>query len=54
MTPPLADLPFLEPANRQEWRDWLAANHADSPGVWLAIGKKGNAVTELGYEQAVE
>lgn len=54
MTPPLADLSFLEPANRREWRAWLLANHADSPGVWLAVGKKGNAVTELGYEEAVE
>lgn len=54
MTPPLADLSFLEPANRQEWRAWLLANHADSPGVWLAVGKVGNAVTELGYEEAVQ
>lgn len=54
MTPPLADLPFLEPANRQEWRAWLQAHHADSPGVWLAVGKKGSAATDLGYEEAVE
>ena len=54
MTPPLADLALLEPANRQEWRAWLLAHHADSPGVWLAVGKKGNTVTELRYAEAVE
>jgi len=53
MTPP-ADLPLIEPANRRQWRDWLEAHHADSPGVWLAVGKKGNPVTDLSYADAVE
>ena len=30
-----------------EWRTWLESNHADSPGVWLVLHKKGGAVTEL-------
>lgn len=51
---PLADLPVMEPAGRREWRAWLEANHADSPGVWLAVGKKGNPVTALTYQAAVE
>lgn len=54
MTPPLADLPFLEPADRRQWRAWLEEHHADSPGVWLAVGKKGNSVTGLDYQAAVE
>lgn len=54
MTPPLADLPLVAPASRREWRAWLAANHTDCPGVWLAVGKKGNTVTELSYDEAVE
>jgi uncharacterized protein YdeI (YjbR/CyaY-like superfamily) len=49
-----ADLPLLEPHDRAAWRSWLEANHATSPGVWLAVGKKGNAVTSLTYEDAVE
>ena len=49
----LADLPMIEPRTREEWRAWLEANHATSPGVWLAIGKKGFTVTTLTYEEAV-
>ena len=54
MTPARDPLPILEVANRAELRSWLEANHATSPGVRLAIGKKGNAVTALAYEDAVE
>ena len=35
------------------WRTWLEANHADSPGVWLVLHKKGGGVTELDYEAAL-
>jgi uncharacterized protein YdeI (YjbR/CyaY-like superfamily) len=50
----LDDLPLLEPTSRPEWRRWLEGNHTTSPGVWLAVGKKGNSVTSLGYDDAVE
>lgn len=46
--------PLLEPSNRKEWRDWLERNAGSSTGVWLAIGKKGNPVTSLSYDDAVE
>lgn len=48
-----ADLPLLEPRDRAELRAWLEVNHASSPGVRLAVGKKGNAVTSLTYDEAV-
>jgi uncharacterized protein YdeI (YjbR/CyaY-like superfamily) len=54
MTPPIAEHPLLEVSSREQWRSWLLANHATSPGVWLAIGKKGNQVTARGYEDTVE
>jgi uncharacterized protein YdeI (YjbR/CyaY-like superfamily) len=47
-------LPLLEPGNRAELRAWLESNHASSPGVRLAVGKKGNGVTALTYDEAVE
>ena len=47
-------LPLLEVANRAELRAWLETNHATSPGVRLAVGKKGNATTALTYDDAVE
>lgn len=50
----VADLPLVEPRDRAEWREWLQANHASSSGIWLAVGKKGNSVTDLAYEDAVE
>jgi uncharacterized protein YdeI (YjbR/CyaY-like superfamily) len=46
--------PLLEVGSRAELRAWLAENHASSPGVLLAIGKKGNTVTTLTYDDAVE
>ena len=50
----LADLPLVEVAGRAEWRAWLQRNHSTSPGVWLAVGKKGNSRTALTYDEAVE
>jgi uncharacterized protein YdeI (YjbR/CyaY-like superfamily) len=47
-------LPLLEVADRAELRAWLEANHASSPGVRLAIGKKGGRVTTLTYDDAIE
>jgi len=46
--------PLLEVRDRADLRAWLAANHATSPPVLLAIGKKGTSVTSLTYEDAVE
>jgi uncharacterized protein YdeI (YjbR/CyaY-like superfamily) len=46
--------PLLEPGSRAELRAWLADNHATSPGVMLAVGKKGGRVTSLSYDDAVE
>ena len=37
-----------------EWRAWLERHHAQSPGVWLVLHKKGGLVTELDYEAALQ
>ena len=37
-----------------EWRAWLERHHAESPGVWLVLHKKGGTVTELDYEAALQ
>src|SRR3954454_11967344 len=37
-----------------EWRAWLEQHHAQSPGVWLVLHKKGGTVTELDYEAALQ
>jgi len=51
---PRREPPLLELPDRDALRAWLEANHATSPAVRLAIGKKGNSVTALTYEDAVE
>lgn len=35
-------------------RAWLREHHETSPGVWLAIGKKGGTVTTLTWQEAVD
>ena len=54
MSPALNHLPLVEPGSQAEWRAWLEAHGTTSPGIWLAVGKKGNTRTTLTYEQAVE
>jgi len=49
-----AELEELLVPDAAGWRDWLLSHHADSPGVWLVLSKKGDTVTELSYAQAVE
>jgi uncharacterized protein YdeI (YjbR/CyaY-like superfamily) len=47
-------LPEIYISNRRDWRDWLAANHADSPGIWLIYYKKHTGVDRVAYDDAVE
>jgi len=35
-------------------RTWLLDNHETSPGVWLALTRKGGTVTSLTWQQAVD
>jgi uncharacterized protein YdeI (YjbR/CyaY-like superfamily) len=50
----LDDLERVHPADRAEWRAWLAENHATSPGVWLVTWRRASGRTPLAYEDAVE
>ncbi|AGL15893.1 YdeI family protein [Actinoplanes sp. N902-109] len=49
-----AGLEELIVADAEELRGWLAEHHAASPGVWLALTKKGGTVTTLTWQQAVD
>lgn len=35
------------------WDAWLTAHHAESPGLWLKIAKKGSAGRSISYEEAL-
>lgn len=48
------DLPIILFESAQTWADWLESNHANSPGIWLQITKKGKGVTSVSYTEAVE
>jgi uncharacterized protein YdeI (YjbR/CyaY-like superfamily) len=37
-----------------EWESWLAANEAESDGVWLHLAKKGSGATTVSYDEALE
>ena len=49
-----AELEVLVVADAAALRAWLAAHHDTSPGVWLALGKKGGTVTSLTWQEAVD
>ena len=49
-----AELDELVVADAEALRAWLSANHARSPGVWLALTRKGGTVTTLTWQQAVD
>ncbi|ACQ81235.1 conserved hypothetical protein [Beutenbergia cavernae DSM 12333] len=49
-----AELAELVVADAAAWRAWLDEHHADSPGVWLVLHKKGGDVTELTYAAALD
>ncbi|SCE64268.1 YdeI/OmpD-associated family protein [Micromonospora mirobrigensis] len=51
---PSAELNELIVADADALRDWLSTHHATSPGVWLALTKKGGTVTTLTWQQAVD
>jgi len=49
------ELPELIVHDAAAWRAWLTEHHADQPGVWLVLAKKGTEKpTSLTYDQALE
>jgi uncharacterized protein YdeI (YjbR/CyaY-like superfamily) len=50
----LDELPQVTARDRAEWRAWLEANHANSPGAWLVLCKKGSGLASVSYDEAVE
>ena len=54
MPPAKPKLETFYARNRQEWREWLAANQATAPGVWLVYYKKESGKPRVAYDAAVE
>ncbi|MFI5497212.1 YdeI family protein [Actinoplanes sp. NPDC051859] len=49
-----AELDELIVADAAALRAWLSIHHETSPGVWLALTKKGGTVTTVTWQQAVD
>jgi uncharacterized protein YdeI (YjbR/CyaY-like superfamily) len=50
----VTELPELLVQNAEAWHVWLDSHHADRPGVWLVLHKKGGETTALTYAQALD
>jgi uncharacterized protein YdeI (YjbR/CyaY-like superfamily) len=51
---PSDELPTLHFDSREAWREWLAAEHTGSQGVWLKIAKKASGIESVTYAEALE
>jgi uncharacterized protein YdeI (YjbR/CyaY-like superfamily) len=51
---PKAELEELLVEDAAALRAWLAAHHDTSPGVWLALTRKGSSVTTVTWQDAVD
>jgi uncharacterized protein YdeI (YjbR/CyaY-like superfamily) len=51
---PTDDLPIISFETPSQWAEWLAANHAESKGVWLRMFKKGTGIASLNYAEALD
>jgi uncharacterized protein YdeI (YjbR/CyaY-like superfamily) len=50
----VSDLAELLVQDAEAWHAWLDSHHADHPGVWLVLHKKGGQATALTYAQALD
>lgn len=44
----------VTPADRVQWRAWLAEHHGTSPGVWVVLHRKQPGQKWLSIDDAVE
>jgi uncharacterized protein YdeI (YjbR/CyaY-like superfamily) len=50
----VSDLAELLVEDAEAWHAWLDRHHADHPGVWLVLHKKGGQTTALIYAEALD
>lgn len=50
----MGEQPLFQPETREEWRAWLAANHATSKGVRVVSWRSGTGRQAVGYDDLVE
>ncbi len=50
----MTELAELLVQDAEAWHAWLDSHHAEHPGVWLVLHKKGGHTTALTYAQALD
>src|SRR3954447_16597851 len=50
----LMEFPVLPFASKDDFHAWLAAEHAQTDGVWIKFAKKGTGVETVVYAEALE
>jgi uncharacterized protein YdeI (YjbR/CyaY-like superfamily) len=51
---PAAELPIVSFASREEWAEWLRAEHSTCNGVWLKLAKRGSGLASVSYSEALD
>jgi uncharacterized protein YdeI (YjbR/CyaY-like superfamily) len=51
---PASDYPILLFADRTAFREWLGAQHAAQPGLWLRIAKAASPLQSITYAEALD
>jgi uncharacterized protein YdeI (YjbR/CyaY-like superfamily) len=54
MKAPAAELPVILFATPEAWAEWLERHHAEAPGVWMRLAKKGAELTSITYAEALD
>jgi uncharacterized protein YdeI (YjbR/CyaY-like superfamily) len=49
-----SDRPIIAFESQQAWNDWLAAEAADSEGLWLKLAKKSSGIASVSRSEAVD
>ena len=49
-----AEIETFYPENKQQWREWLQANHATKTSVWLIFCKKDSGMPTLSWSDSVD
>ena len=50
----MPEQPIIAFATAAEFRQWLARQHADHPGIWLKIAKKASGLPTVTYAEALD
>jgi uncharacterized protein YdeI (YjbR/CyaY-like superfamily) len=51
---PGQELPTLQLADRQAWREWLEEHNETAVGAWLKLAKKGSPTATVAQAEAIE